>query len=193
DSFPGELMIRVMAVGLGVALWLTSPAAQAEGEVAPAESSPTEVEPDEPVPPRPEQTSEAHAGYVSTVTTQNEGEPPDMAVTGTTATTVTRERLEALPGGDTQPVTNYVAMQPGVVQDSYGHNLHVRGADGALTYVIDGIPLISPSVGTVGQLLNTIPTRLVQSVDVLTGGFPVQYSYSLGGIVNIQTRKPTEN
>ena len=136
------------------------------------------------------QESEKNQAYQTTVV-GNPLDPVDPERVGASATTVTRERLEALPGGDTQPVTSLVSMQPGVVQDSFGSNLHVRGADGALTYVIDGIPLISPSVGTVGQLLNTIPTRLIQSVGVLTGGFPVEYSYSLGGVVDIQTRHPT--
>ncbi|HUB06227.1 MAG TPA: TonB-dependent receptor [Myxococcales bacterium] len=120
------------------------------------------------------------------------GDRPDPNLFGSSAETITRDELEALPGGDTQPVTNLVAMQPGVHQDSFGSNLHVRGNDGAVLYVLDGIPMVSPAVGTVGQLLNTIPTRLIQNLQIYTGGFPVEYSYSLGGVVDIRTRRATD-
>jgi outer membrane cobalamin receptor len=118
---------------------------------------------------------------------------PDPALIGASATTVTRQQLEALPGGDNQSIADIVAMQPGTVADSFGSNIHVRGADGAILYVLDGIPMFTPALGTIGQLLNTLPTRLVQNVQVYTGGFPVEYSYALGGIIDIQTRRPTVN
>jgi outer membrane cobalamin receptor len=116
---------------------------------------------------------------------------PDPALIGASATTVTREQLESMPGGDNQTIADIVTMQPGTVADSFGSNIHVRGADGAILYVLDGIPIFSPPLGTIGQLLNTLPTRLVQNVQVYTGGFPVEYSYALGGVVDIQTRRPT--
>ena len=72
------------------------------------------------------------------------GDRPDPNLFGSSAETITRDEIEALPGGDTQPVTNLVAMQPGVHQDSFGSNLHVRGNDGAILYVLDGIPMVSP-------------------------------------------------
>ena len=115
----------------------------------------------------------------------------DPALIGSSATTVTRDQLEGLPGGDNQSIADIVAMQPGTVADSFGSNIHVRGADGAILYVLDGIPMFTPALGTVGQLLNTLPTRLVQNVQVYTGGFPVEYSYALGGIIDIQTRRPS--
>jgi len=116
----------------------------------------------------------------------------DAAITGGTATVVSRERLEELPGGDTQTVAQVVEMQPGTVADSFGSSIHVRGADGAILYVVDGIPMFAPAVGTKAQLLDTLPTRLVQNLQVFTGGFPVDYSYALGGVVNITTRRPAE-
>lgn len=118
---------------------------------------------------------------------------PDPALIGASATTVTREQVEALPGGDNQTIADIVTMQPGTVADSFGSNIHVRGADGAILYVVDGIPIFTPPLGTVGQLLNTLPIRLVQNITVYTGGFPIEYSSSLGGVVDIQTRRPTVN
>jgi hypothetical protein len=144
----------------------------------------------EPVPPAPKVIN---AGASSPLfRTQVIGDRPDPNLFGSSAETITRDELEALPGGDTQPVTNLVAMEPGVHQDSFGSNLHVRGDDGAILYVLDGIPMVSPAVGTVGQLLNTIPTRLIQNLQIYTGGFPVEYSYSLGGVVDIRTRRATD-
>ncbi len=141
----------------------------------------------EPIPPPPSQPSVTPHVYSSTV----RGSRPDPSQFGSSGTTIPRQQVEALPGGDSQPITAFVGMQPGVVQDSFQSNLHFRGNDGAVLYVIDGIPMVSPAVGTVGQLLNTIPMRLVDNVLVLSGGFPVDYSYSLGGIVDIRTRRPT--
>jgi hypothetical protein len=118
-------------------------------------------------------------------------ERPDSTLTGSSATTVTRQELQALPGGDTQTLAHLIAMQPGVVEDNFGSNLHVRGADGAILYVLDGVPIFAPAVGTIGQLYDTLPTRLIQSFDFYTGGFPVDYSYSLGGVADVKTRRAT--
>ena len=117
----------------------------------------------------------------------------DPTVTGASATRVTRERLQALPGGDNQTIAEIIEMQPGTVADSFGSNVHVRGADGAILYVLDGIPILPSALGTKGQLLDTLPTRLVQNLEVLTGGFPVEYGNALGGVVNVTTRRATEN
>ena len=172
-------MIRALVMGLGLSLLQVAQAPDPAAEP--------------PAPPPAESPAAPASEYATTVVGERAEapEPADPAVSGVSATTVARDRLEALPGGDTQPVTSLVSMQPGVVQDSFGSNMHFRGADGALLYVIDGIPLLSVSVGTVGQLLNTIPTRLIQSVDIISGGFPVEYSYALGGVIDIRTRKPT--
>ncbi len=119
------------------------------------------------------------------------GERPDLTLTGSSATVVTRPQLEALPGGDTQTIAHLVEMQPGIVADNtFGFATHVRGADGAVLYVIDGIPMFPPPLGSLGQTQDTLPTRLVQSLEVLTGGFPVEYGYALGGVVDVVTRRP---
>ncbi len=115
----------------------------------------------------------------------------DATSTGSSATTVTRSQIESLPGGDNQTIAHLVEMQPGAVADNaFGFGTHVRAADGAVLYVIDGIPLMPPPIGMLGQTLDAIPTRLIQNVQVFTGGFPVEYSYALGGVVDIQTRRP---
>ncbi len=144
----------------------------------------------EPIPPSPQSPSEEPLSS-PLFRTNVIGERPDPNLFGSSAETIPRDQIEALPGGDTQSVADLVTTQPGVHADAWGANLHIRANDGAVLYVLDGIPMVSPAVGTIGQLLNTVPTRLVQNLEMYTGGFPVEYSYSLAGVVDIRTRRAT--
>ncbi len=123
--------------------------------------------------------------------------PPveDITVIGTRAqapgaseTPLRREQIESLPGGDAQPLSYALAAQPGFVADTFGFGLHVRGADGGLLYVVDGIPLLAAPLGQYGATLGFLPARLVQSLRVITGGFPAEYGSGLGAVVDISTR-----
>jgi hypothetical protein len=108
--------------------------------------------------------------------------------TGTSESVLSRQTIAALPGGDTQPLAYALATQPGFVADTFGFGLHVRGADGGLLYVIDGIPLLAAPLGEWGATMGFIPTRLVQNVRVLTGGFPAEFGSGLGAVIDITTR-----
>ena len=111
--------------------------------------------------------------YETIVTAEREAPP------GASASAVTREMLADLPGGETQP---------GFVADTFGFGLHVRGADGGLLYVIDGIPLMAAPLGQWGGTQGFIPTRLVQSLSIVTGGFPAEFGSGLGAVIDITTR-----
>jgi hypothetical protein len=67
--------------------------------------------------------------------------------TGASVAVLTRKEIESLPGGDTQPLSNALATQPGIVNDTFGFGVHTRGADGNVAYVIDGIPLFTVPLG----------------------------------------------
>jgi hypothetical protein len=108
--------------------------------------------------------------------------------TGTSESVLSRQTIASLPGGDTQPLAYVLATQPGFVADTFGFGLHVRGADGGLLYVIDGIPLLAAPLGEWGATMGFIPTRLVQNVRVLTGGFPAEFGSGLGAVIDITTR-----
>ncbi|HEY1693246.1 MAG TPA: TonB-dependent receptor plug domain-containing protein [Polyangiaceae bacterium] len=108
--------------------------------------------------------------------------------TGASVTVLTRKNLESLPGGDTQPLSYALATQPGIVNDTFGFGVHTRGADGNVAYVIDGIPLLTVPLGQYG-VGNFVPRRLIQSLSLTTGGFPAEYGYGLGAVVDIETRK----
>ncbi len=109
--------------------------------------------------------------------------PPPPPATGS-VTTVTRQKLQDQPGGEDRPITQVVATQPGVVQDALG-NIYARGNHANVQYVIDGVP-VPDSVGSL--FAASIPTRLVQSLDVLTGGMPAEFGDRLGAVVNLTTR-----
>ena len=109
---------------------------------------------------------------------------PELSRTGSSVSTVTRPMLEALPGGDTQPLPYVLASQPGFVPDTFGL-LHTRAADGGISYVIDGIPLLTVPVG---QFSSFIPMRLVQQLRIITGGFPAEYGFGMGAVIDVTTR-----
>ena len=118
--------------------------------------------------------------------------PSDPAKTGASVTEMSRQQVEALPGGDSQPLSRVLATQPGFVADTFGFGLHVRGADGGLLYVVDGIPLLAAPLGQWGATVGFVPTRMVESLRILTGGFPAEYGSGLGAVIEINTRRPLD-
>lgn len=132
-------------------------------------------------------------GPVSGETIEITGNAPgDRPTTGASESVVTRQQIDALPGGDLQPLAQVIATQPGFVTDTFGFGLHSRAADGGLTYVIDGIPLLTPPLTQWASTQSFIPTKLVDTLDIITGGFPAEYGDGLGGVIAITTRRAPE-
>jgi outer membrane cobalamin receptor len=100
---------------------------------------------------------------------------------------VTRAMLDTLPGGDNQTLVDVLNTQPGFVTDSFGF-VHARTNDGNITYVVDGVPLLTLPLG---QFQTFIPMRLVQDIKVITGGFAAEYGIGNGAVVDITTRRAT--
>jgi len=109
--------------------------------------------------------------------------PPPPPATGS-VTTVTRQTLAELPGSEDRPVTDVVSTQPGFVADALG-NIYARGNHGNVQYQVDGVP-VPDSVGSL--FAASIPVRLIQSLDIYTGGMPAEFGDRLGGVVQIATR-----
>lgn len=107
--------------------------------------------------------------------------------TGSSQYVMNRQTIQALPLGDSTPLNQVVLQAPGVVQDSYGQ-LHVRGDHANLQYRIDGV-LIPESIGGFGQ---TLDTRMIENVKLLTGALPAQYGERTAAIVDITTRSPKD-
>lgn len=103
--------------------------------------------------------------------------------------TLSRQALQELPGADDRPVTDVVVTQPGFVADALG-NVYARGNHANIQYQIDGIP-VPDSVGSL--FAASIPVRLVQSVEILTGGMPAEFGDRLGAVVNLTTRHGGEH
>lgn len=107
--------------------------------------------------------------------------------TGSSQYVMTRQTIQALPLGDSTPLNQVVLQAPGVVQDSYGQ-LHVRGDHANLQYRIDGV-LIPESIGGFGQ---TLDTRMIDNIKLLTGALPAQYGDRTAAVVDITTRTPKD-
>ena len=94
-----------------------------------------------------------------------------------------RPTIEAQPQGYNQPISQVLLQAPGVAQDSFGQ-LHVRGDHNGLQFRINGVEL-PEGINVFGQAL---PTRLAESISLITGALPAQYGYRTAAVVDIQTR-----
>jgi hypothetical protein len=92
------------------------------------------------------------------------------------------ENLAAQPGRDLSDLVNDL---PGWIYESNGV-LHPRGSEYDVQYVVDGLPLTqnrSPAFGP------AFDSSEVESLRVLTAGFPAEYGRKLGGVVEVTTEK----
>lgn len=94
-----------------------------------------------------------------------------------------RKAIDQLPNGDSTSLNQVLLRAPGVVDDSFGQ-LHVRGDHADVQYRINGV-IIPESISGFGQSLDT---RVVNNVSLLTGALPAQYGYRTAGVVDIVTR-----
>lgn len=93
-----------------------------------------------------------------------------------------RKAIEQLPTGESTPLNEVILRAPGVVADSFGQ-VHVRGDHADLQYRINGV-IIPESISGFGQ---TLDTRSINHVALLTGALPAQYGYRTAGVVDITT------
>ncbi|HEY7871911.1 MAG TPA: TonB-dependent receptor [Rudaea sp.] len=105
---------------------------------------------------------------------------PDI---GASQYVIDQQAIRQLPLGDATPLNQVLLQVPGFVQDSYGQ-LHVRGDHADLQYRINGV-IIPESISGFGQ---TLDTRQIENVQVLTGALPAQFGYRTAGVVEIDTR-----
>lgn len=103
--------------------------------------------------------------------------------TGSSIYRITQADIQAMPQGENTPLNQVLLQAPGVANDSYGQ-LHVRGDHADLQYRINGI-LIPEPISGFGQSLDT---RIIDQVNLLTGALPAEYGYRTAGIVDIRTK-----
>jgi outer membrane receptor protein involved in Fe transport len=103
--------------------------------------------------------------------------------TGSSIYRITNADIQAMPLGENTPLNQVLLQAPGVTNDSFGQ-VHVRGDHADLQYRINGIQIPEPISGF-GQSLDT---RIIDQVNLLTGALPAQYGYRTAGIVDIHTK-----
>lgn len=95
------------------------------------------------------------------------------------------ERLGPLPGRSLQDLVN---SQPGWLYEGNAV-LHPRGSEYQTLIVVDGVPLAdnrSPSFGP------EIEADDLNNISIYTAGYPAEYGRKLGGVVDLETNRPTE-
>jgi len=104
---------------------------------------------------------------------------------GASTYTVTRQAIEAMPGGANNTLNQVLLQTPGVSQDAESAGgIHVRNEMQPVEFRINGIPL-PIGLSYFGQGLSP---RFANSFSLITGALPAQYGLSTSGIVDIQTK-----
>lgn len=121
--------------------------------------------------------------------------PGRFGIMGTSAPvtrqTLTREDLETHPqlGED---VFRSVQRLPGVSSGDISTRLNVRGgSDQELLVTVDGTELYEPyHLKDFDGVLGIIDVQSVGGIDMITGGFPVEFGDKTAGVFNMQTVDP---
>ena len=75
-------------------------------------------------------------------------------------------------------------LAPGATEDRYG--VSISGSSSPESqYVVDGLSVNDPGVGTLGTPLSV---EFVKEVNVITGGYMPEYGRSTGGVLNVVTK-----
>lgn len=120
------------------------------------------------------------------VITGKKDEAPPPPKTPSSTSTVSREQIRELPKGDSATVNDVLSTQPGFVHDAMG-NLYARGNHANIQYQLDGVALPDSVSGVFGGFISP---RLVDSMEVITGGLDAEYGDRLAGVVNLNSRRP---
>jgi outer membrane receptor protein involved in Fe transport len=96
---------------------------------------------------------------------------------------IDRKAIENTPQGVETGINGVLLQAPGVSQDSFGQ-LHIRNEHANLQYRINGI-ILPEAISGFGQSLDT---RFIDSIDLITGTLPAQFGYRTAGVVDITTK-----
>jgi len=102
---------------------------------------------------------------------------------------VVQEDIAALPLLD-RDVYRAAQIFPGVVADDYSARFHVRGGEKDEVIVrMDGLDLHAPyHLQDFGGPVSMIDLAVLESVDLLMGGFPAEYGDRLSGVFDMRLR-----
>jgi outer membrane cobalamin receptor len=122
------------------------------------------------------------------VVTASRARAPAPSKVPSSTSTIDRRELKNLPRGESVTVNEILATQPGFVYDAMG-NLFARGNHANIQYQIDGVPLPDSVSGLFGGFLSP---KFVENMEVVTGGFDAEYGERLAAVVNLNSRRATE-
>jgi TonB family protein len=107
------------------------------------------------------------------------------------STKVTAEQARSVPGAQGD-VVRVVESLPGVARSAVGSGQLVvwgAGPDDTKTYV-DGVPI--PRLYHEGGLRSTVYAGVVNSVELVAGGYGAAYGRGLGGLLRVETLTPNQ-
>ena len=106
-----------------------------------------------------------------------------------TASYIDAEAIGDLP---VQNVSEIIQIQAGVVSGSNG-DLHFRGGRAReVSYIIDGVPVSNPFSQSGGSNVR-VENSMISELQVISGTFNAEYGSAQSGIVNIVTKRPSDN
>ncbi len=104
---------------------------------------------------------------------------------GTMADVISHATIDALPGGDNQPVEKILLQAPGVSQDSAASGLlHVRNDHANIQFRINGV-LLPDGLTGFGSILDA---SWIGSAALVVGALPAEYGLRTVGLVDLTTR-----
>ncbi len=102
---------------------------------------------------------------------------------GASTYTIDSAAIQSAPGGDNVLMNQVMLQVPDAAQDSFGQ-LHIRGDHNGLQFRINGI-ILPDGISVFGQ---TLPPRLIQSMQMIMGSLPAQYGLRSAGIIDLTTK-----
>ena len=87
-------------------------------------------------------------------------------------------------GSASRSFESLAEMAPGAQEDTYGVSIN-GGTSPENQFVVDGLSVNDPAVGTIGTPLSV---EFVKEVNVITGGYMPEYGRSTGGVMNVVTK-----
>ncbi len=194
-NFLGGVALSVIAIALpagGARAADAAPTVSSAATVDPAAANAAASNPAAPNPaaraPAPPPGAGNSSAIVVTAKRLDEARASIQPSLGATSYGVDQATIQALPGGDNQPLNQLILQVPGVVQDGFGQ-LHVRDDHNGLQYRINGT-ILPEGLAVFGQ---TLSPRLINSFNLLTGALPAQYGLRTAGIIDITTKSGFDN
>ena len=119
-------------------------------------------------------------------------EPPGILGDGLSSLTLVQDELQGLPHAGDQALRGLIHL-PGTAGNDISAQLNIRGGRPDEVMVqLDGLEIIEAyHLPDFGNAFSVFAAETLQRVDLLTGGFPVEYGDRMGGVLDITTLEPS--